>query len=225
MIVRKAKQTVYALVVFTLFLLIFPASSMSGETAPPEVTRAAIDGLGSFLNAIPTSDLRHYGFPNEEELTQSTLGSPFKVYTITPDKILNYKPEVEISSLISPTDLWFFPVLSRGEVRTILTIDKMNGEWKAVAIGSAGLARQLKEVEDKWPESRGYEHKFVRVYQAKSDFVMVSKEGTIKVTLLESARIALKLDQEEKGVYKLYSPSTVLPQMIPIVRQNVQSRE
>ena len=223
MIVRKTKRVVYALVVFSLFLLIFPASSMSSETAPQEVVQAAMDGLGSFLKAIPTSDLRHYGFSDKEDLNQATLGKPFRVYTITPDKVLSYTPQMELFSIVSPTNLWFFPVLYRGEVRTILTVDKMKGKWKAVAIGSSGLARQLKKVEDKWPESEGYEHKFVRIYQARSDFVILSKEGTVEVTPLESARIALKIEKIREGVYGLYSPSDIIPKLIPIVRQNVRS--
>lgn len=225
MIVRKTERTVFALAAFTLFLLILPVSSMSGETAPQEVVQAATDGLGSFLKAIPMSDLSHYGFSPNEDLTQATLGKPFRVYTISPDKILSYETQMELSSIVSPTSLWFFPVLCRGEVRTILTVDRMGEKWQAVAIGSSGLAGQLKSVKDKWPESEGYEHKFVRIYQAMSDLVILSKEGAFEVIPLESARIALNLGKVGEGVYEVHSTSDIIRKLIPVVRQNIQSKE
>jgi hypothetical protein len=221
---KKVKLTVHVLSVFALILLIFPASSISREAAPQEVIRAAIDGLRPFLEAIPGQDLEHYGFASPEELARATLGKPFKVYTITPDKILNYSQEMKLSTVISPTNLWFFPVVYRGKVRTILTVDFVDGEWRAVAIGSSGLAKQLERIENKWPESDGYDHRFIRIYQAQSDFVAVSKERILKIVPLESAAVALKLKKVIEGVYGLYSPSEMIPKLVPVVRENLQSQ-
>jgi len=222
MFLRKIKLIAFILSVFPLILLIFPASSISREAAPQEVIRAAIDGLGPFLEAIPSQDLEHYGFASSEDLTQATLGKPFKVYTITPDKILTSGQEMKLSSLISPTGLWFFPVVCRGKVRTILTVDFVNGQWKAVAIGSSRLAKQLETVENKWLESDGYDHQLIRIYQAQSDFVAVSKERTLKIVPLESAAVALKLKKVIEGTYGLYSPSEIIPKLAPVVRENLQ---
>jgi len=94
-----------------------------------------------------------------------------------------------------------------------------------VAIGSSRLARQLKRVQDTWPESEGYEHTFVRIYQAQSDFVVLSKEGTIGIVPLESAKIALRLETLKEGTYESYSPSDILPRLIPIVRLNLELHE
>lgn len=225
MFLRKMKLTVHILSVFALILLIFPASSLSREAAPQEVIQAAVDGLGPFLEAIPSQDSEHYGFASTEDLTNATLGKPFKVYTITPDKILNYSQEMELPSLISPTNLWFFPVVYEGKVRTTLTVDFVNGEWKAVAIGRSGLAKQLERIENKWPESDGYDHQFIRIYQAQSDFVAVSKERILKIVPLESAAVALKLKKVIEGIYGLYTPSEIIPKLSPAVRENLQSHK
>lgn len=222
---RKFKRVFFALSVLSLIALILSASSISREAAPEEVVQAAMDGLDPFLDAIPDRDLEHYGFADSEQLLQATLGEPFRVYTIIPDKILNYSQEMKLSSLISPTSLWFFPILYRGKARTILTVDFVNDEWKAVAIGSSGLARQLEKVEDMWPESEGHDHQFIRIYQAKSDLVAVSKKGTSELVPLESAGMALKLKKVIKGDYGLYSPGEVIPKLIPVVRENIEAHK
>ena len=219
---RRVRQIGTAIAIFPLFLLLFPASSMSREIAPREAVQAAHDRLEFFLKAIPVNDLSHYGFSAEEDLANATLGDPVRVYTISPDGLFGYTEKMELSSLLSPTDLWFFPVLYLGDVRTILTVDKMNGELKAVAIGSSGLARQLKEVQDTWPESEGYEHTFVRIFQAQADFVILFKEESVKMVPLESAKVALKLDKTGKEAYRLYNASDLLPELIPLVRWNIQ---
>jgi len=225
MIAKRSKRRMCALIICLPCLLILLVSSVLGDTAPREAVQAAKNGLGSLLRAIPPGDLRYYGFSVEGELTQATLGSPVRVSTINPDRLLRYTEQTELASFLSPTQLWFFPVLYLGEVKTILTVDTVNGKSKAVAIGSSRLARQLKRVQDTWPESEGYEHTFVRIYQAQSDFVVLSKEGTIGIVPLESAKIALRLETLKEGTYESYSPSDILPRLIPIVRLNLELHE
>lgn len=225
MFLKKVKLMVHILSGFLFILLIFPASAISREAAPQAVIQAAIDGLGTFLEAIPSQDLEHYGFASAEDLTYATLGKPFKVYTITPDKILNYGQDTKLPSVVSPTNRWLFPVICWGKVRTILTVDFVHGEWRAVAIGRSGLAKQLERIENKWPDSDGYDHQFIRIYQAQSDFVAVSKERILKIVPLESAAVALKLKKAIEGTYVLYDPSEIIPKLSPIVRENLQSRK
>lgn len=192
------------------------------EVTASEVVQAAVDGLGYFLERLPTEIIANYGFSSKEELSQATVGDPFRVYTITPDKIMSYNKKIEFSSLISPTSLWLFPVLCHGEVRTILTVDLVQGKQEAVAIGSSRLARQLALIKKKWPSSDGYEHKLVRIYQAKSDFVVLSKDGTTKIIPLYSAAVALQLGEPVEGVYGLYDPAEIISKLIPPVHQAFQ---
>lgn len=206
-------------------ILMLAGYSYPMETAPQEVIQAAIDGLGPFLKAIPSQDLDHYGFSDQKELAQAKLGKPFKVYTITPDKILNYNQENELAALISSTNLWFFPISYQGKARTILTVDLVNGKWKAVSIGSSGLAKELEKVKNTWPESNGYDLLLIRIYQAQSDFVAVSKDGISKIHPLESAAVALKLKKKFEGIPIMYKPSEIIPKLSPVVRENLQSHK
>jgi len=207
-----------SLVIF-FFCSRLPAKDEVNEMPPSDVVQVAVEGLRPLLESVPDEDIVNYGFSSKEELSQATVGEPFRIYTITPDKIMHYTEEIELTSLISPTSLWIFPVLCRSEVRTLLTVDFVNGEPKAVAIGSSGLARQLALVKSKWPRSDGYDYKFIRIYQANADFVLLLKNGVVKITPLDSAALILKLKKTAQGVYELYNPSEIIPKLIPIVRQ------
>jgi hypothetical protein len=206
----------------SLCLFVSPQTVISREAPPLEVAQAAAEGLQPFLGAIPSGDLADYGFVSQDEFAQATLGEPLRVYTIAPDKILNYTPGMELVSLVTPTNIWYFPVFCFGEARTLLTVDLMNGKWRAVAIGSFGLARQLERLRSHWPQSDGYEHKFVRVFQAQSDFLLVLKGASVKLSPLDSAASALGMEKAKDGIYGLYEPADLIPKLAPIVEENLR---
>jgi hypothetical protein len=219
----KGKFLICLFCLVQIYFTVFTKNTLSNETLPSKVVEAAVTGLNQFLYAIPTKDLISYGFSGKQDITQATLGDPIRVYTITPDRIKDYEQGMNFISIISPTNLWLFPVLSQGETKTLLTVDRMNGEWKAVAIGSAGLAKQLNKVKTIWPSSDGYEYTFVRIYQAKSDLMVLSKGATLKIKPLTSAILSLKLEENVKENHgNLYDPSEVMTKLIPVVQQGIQ---
>ncbi|KPJ49841.1 MAG: hypothetical protein AMJ41_02230, partial [candidate division Zixibacteria bacterium DG_27] len=168
----RSRSVFQILALLSLYLLVLPKAAISDQAPPTEVVQAATGGLQPFLRAIPADNLAHYGFSNEAEFAQARLGEPLRVYTIVPDNISNYIPGTDLTSLLTATNLWYFPVLCFGEARTILTVDLVKGEWRAVAIGSSGLAKEVQKLRLRWPSSDGYEHTFVRVFQAQSDFLV-----------------------------------------------------
>ena len=202
-----------------LILTLITTNVSSGECVPPEVVKAAADGLNSFLGVIPLDDLSHYGFSNKEELSKASLGEAIRVHTITPDKIIDYDPGKEFLTLVSQTKVWFFSVQSDGDIKTLLTVDMVDGKYKAVAIGSSGLAKQLNKIKKEWPESKGYNHTLVRIYQAKSDFIIVAKERTVKIAPLESASLMLGV---EKAKMNLHEPSEIMFKLISPVQKNLE---
>jgi hypothetical protein len=178
------------------------------------------------LNAIPEQDINKYGFSNIKEMDQATLGNPFRVYTLSPEKIINYQKSHNFSSAISPTTMWFFPVLCNGAAKTLLTVDFMGDEWRAVAIGSSGLAKQLGEVIKKWPESEGYGLKFVRVFQARSDLIALSHEGKVKIKPLNSAEASMQLGKKGISTHeRLYDTSEIMQKLSPVVIKNIKGHE
>jgi hypothetical protein len=211
------KKIVVALVLSVSLTILCTAPSAQGvsDVTPSEVVQAGVDGLAYFLERLPKEVIVRHGFSSKEELSQATVAEPFRVHTITPDKITGYNEDIEFSSLISATTYWLVPLISRGEAKTMLTVKVVKGELLAVAIGGAQIARELALIRKKWPSSDGYEHKLVRIYPAISDFVVLSKEARVKIVPLRSAAVALELGEPVEGTYGLYDPTEIVSKLTP----------
>jgi hypothetical protein len=210
-----------AAVVISLSLLIVP--TLRAETPPAEVVEAATDGLSEFLNGIPEGELEHFGFSSEDELATATVATPLRVYTISSRSIISFEEDSDVLSVASPTNLWLFPVVCSGEARTILTVDLMEGEWMAVDLGGSSLAAELDQVALDVAQLEAYETRFVRVYRANSDFVLLSKDEVSRLVPLRSAALALGLLERGKTYeYKVMAPSEVLPRLAPVVSRSLR---
>lgn len=215
------KRTLVLLTAWLISLLMM--SSSNAESAPDEVVSVARDGLHKFLNAIPEGELRHFGFTSKEELDQTTIGAPYRIYTIRPSEIFSYGGEADISPLLSATEHWLFPVICSGKARVLLTVALMHGQWRAVDLGGASVAVEIERVARTWPASQGYEMKFIRVYQASSRFILLTKDGVSNLVPLKGASIVLGLVKKgERYEYKQMSPAEVLPKLAPVVEAALQ---
>ena len=198
-----------------LSLFIIPVSA---EEIPVAAREAGENGYKSFLKSIPLENLKDFNFSDQDEIDQAVIGDPFKVYTIKPEEILNYNPDTSVEGIISQTSKWFVPVISKGETRTFLIVDLIEGEWKAVGIGSSGLAKEWASALKTYPSSQGFKHTFLRIYQAASDFILLSKNGETQMVPMVSGRITLELG-EGKG----YSPSDIILGLQEPVRKNLST--
>jgi hypothetical protein len=201
----------------TLWVNIAP---LSAQDVPPAAKAAAEKGFRSLLEAIPPDALSHFNFSNTDEVRQALLGEGFRVHTIPPELILSYDGNVPIEEMIRPTSMWFFPVISRGQIRTLVTVDMVGKEFKAVSIGGSGLSRQWALVQEIWPSSGKSERFFVRVYQAAADFVVISDAVETKVALLKA--------QGEKTLaggreLTLHDPADVIMGLQGRVRENIDA--
>jgi hypothetical protein len=180
-----------------LFIAVFQGvvSPAAGQTpSPPQVRDAAQAGLRTFLAGSPQA-LQGLGFGQQADIDQAILGDAFQVYTVSPERLLQVGDLPDLQHLAVPTPLWQFVVRgSGGAPRAMLTVGLVNGEWTAVALGAAGLAEQLVAVIGAWPPSAGYQHRLIRIYQAKADLVEVTRSGAmLGLVPCVSARMALNL--------------------------------
>jgi len=98
----------------------------------------------------------------------------------------------------------------------------MNGEWTPVGIGGVGLAKEISKALETWPASAGYQCKFIRVYQAVSDFLGVSlEENTVGILPFTSARISMGLEERGFDPLELYDAGDVAARIRPIVKRNM----
>jgi hypothetical protein len=203
---------------FLFIFSLFSAPILAEEEIPAAAVVAAQEGLLPLLEAIPVADLGHFNFSDRGEVDQAELGEPFMIYTILPERILNYKSGTSVESIISPTGVWLFPVVSNGEVRTLLTVDFVEGEWRAVSIGGSGVAKQWASITGDSSSAGGSNYKFVRVYQATADFVLMSNIKGTKMMPMESARISLELEGEGAC-----DPSKMILELQDPVRKNIEA--
>ena len=205
-------------------LLVFGMVTMAyADTPPDEVKRAAEEGLPELLSVMPREELEHFGFKSVDELKIAALGEPYQVHTITPQDLKSYEKGTKLSSLISETNLWYFPIMVDGEARTILTVDFFEGRWQAVGIGDTPLARKLQSLSTQLPillrdkEVNGvYSTKFVRIFQVYTDFLAVDSSRGEFIILVNPDRLGMQSN-------KLYGPEEIMPKVAESVQQAIQS--
>lgn len=220
----KNKKYIFLTLILT-GLLCFNAGTLLGITdEDKDVLNAAQAGLTQFLESIPIDELSYYGFESEEELTQATVGTPFRVYTIFPQDLELYEFPNFLDDIIRETPLWFAPVMVNGTRRAILTVTADKGGFEAVGLSGTALASELNEFYSQLPEMTSmagigsdYTLKFVRIFQATSDFIFIYSQTAELLKPLISARMSLNL--EFTG---LFSPPDVLPKLKERVRSNIK---
>jgi hypothetical protein len=190
------------------------------STVPQEVWDAANEGLGPFLQAIPADNSEVYGFPASGNLEQATLAQPYRVMTILPEALFGLTATDDIRSAVTATDMWLFPIVQGNQPRAILTVDNMNGEWRAVSIGSAAIARELNQIGQSWPDGR-FERSLIRVFQATSDVMLVIENDVVDVVPFESATKSLRLEELGRGASQRYTVSEIVTRLVPAVQQNI----
>jgi hypothetical protein len=195
------------------------ALSMPLPETSAEVAVAARAGLPAMLAAIPERDLAAYGFGTTVDRSAVGLGGPVEVLTLTPAEISRSAAAGDLPRTTS-TSSWLIPVIAGGRTRCLLTVARMDGRLKAVAIGSAGLAAQLDALLAAYPAREGWQSAFVRVFQARADLLFVSRQGTTRVALLQSAALALASTSTLETRLTL-TPQEVVERLKPVVEREL----
>ena len=214
---KKYQSLIYCLI---LFLGAALSGAAFAETAPPEAIAAAEAGLLPFLELITPEDMSHFGLSPGDNISEAVLGTPFQLYTITPTKLLDAGDDTPVSSLISPTGSWLFPIVLDGKSRAILTVEEMDGKWQAVTMGKSGLAGEMEKLNGQWPKAKGYEPKLIAIYQAASYFFTIPEKDSKNFT-------PLTFDGEGFGGYRQktgpeYSSTTPLSNMLGPLKETVE---
>ncbi len=220
-------KTISLIVVLSLALFSLSANAWP-ETAPPEVIKAAEDGLQHYLGLIPPGENEKYGFAPGDDFARAELGVPFLLYAMNPSALEAYEPGQPISPLISSTRTWYFPVLIDGQAKTILTVGRVGGSsWQAVGIGRAALSKELQKVRERWPASKGYDPQLVAVFQAATYFFTVPEVSDSNLTPLVFVGTEIGAETQKKGPkYSILSDlSQFAGKLKSTVRENIgQSR-
>jgi hypothetical protein len=222
---QKMEKTFFLRWMIIGFILIFqmPFLSSADESIPSEILDSAKQGIRIFIKDPRVTDLQRFGFSSQKEIDGTTLGMGFQVFKVPPESILKEGISQDFYSMVVPTNLWEFIILSGGEAKVLITVDLMNGKWTPVSMRAAGLSKEMNKAIETWPASTGYRYKFIRVYQAKSDFLGLSLgEKIIGIIPFTSARMAMGLKEREFDPLDLYNSEDVINKIRPEVRKNIE---
>lgn len=176
------------------------------DTPSPDVIKAAEHGLVAFLgDNVSARDMK--------------LGASFHIHTIAPAFDAD---TATLDSLAFPTGNWRFLVLSGNEPFAMLTVAQMDGKWQAVSIGGAGIAKELFQVTNRWPAGEGYTYRFIRIFQARSDFIEISHHKQLSGFVpLTSSRISFQLPGHFDPATMMRN-SEIFPQLKDIMSKHAQ---
>ena len=164
--------------------------------------------------------MSHFGLSPGDNISEAVLGTPFQLYTITPTKLLDAGDDTPVSSLISPTGSWLFPIVLDGKSRAILTVEEMDGKWQAVTMGKAGLAEEMEKLNRQWPKANGYEPKLIAIYQAASYFFTIPELESENFTPLTFDGTGYAGYRQKTGPE--YSSTTTLSSMLGPLKETVE---
>lgn len=195
------------------------------ETPPVEVQRAAEEGLPQFLQGFSDDEmaLKSYGIKSFEEAQSAIVGMAHLLYTVRDlAQLANYSQGQRASALITPTQTWYFAVLTNNEPRVDLEVSWHESRWQAVRIGGS-LSKEMDGVERSLPSllrekgiSTDCSFKLVRIFPLNAVFVFLNcadKEFIIPLTptgwfdleknkLYPAGKVMLNFAEEAKRILK-----------------------
>lgn len=208
------------LAIVTVFLISF---EVPVQGATQDVLNAAQEGLHVFLSHIPTNAKEDFGFTGNDNLKHVVLGAPYNLYTIAPEALAQYKDRSPVTSILSNTKLWYFPVLLNNKARTILVVDQLDGEWRAVSLGHTYLANTLETITQRWPSSKGFNPMLINIFQA-NQYLLAVPEINVNALIIISGPVVKTHSRVTSTEEMVFEDSfQVIQRLIPIVTDNLNT--
>ena len=196
---------------FILFFLILGITNINAQTNQVSIiSEVAKAELLDYLNKIPEGQEAMFGFNDRVEFLAAEIGHPYEMITLKKD-FLKDKNLISDKNYLISTNNWRVPIVVTNEARALLTVSKIDNQWKVVKIGAKGLANEL-QVFNRNNTFIG-ELKMFRVFQLQSDFLLT--EGNI-VYPLTSARKLFEIKSKENISYSLDDILSLLKNKITV---------
>lgn len=184
------------------------AQATAGLTAAPTVALGRIDsgalaaaeqGLTAYVQRKQQGGAASetaFDLARPADLAQLRVAGGFEVHTIAPGVLVNERGDLH--SMAQPSGVWRFFVKAGQRSVGLITVERVEGRWQAVAFGGAGLAREMSDLLGEHGSAGPENLRFIRVFQAKSDLLEVVSPVDMqpRYALLHSAREALKADMQ-----------------------------
>lgn len=213
-----------------------PVSDMAGTSDQARLVSAAAQR--DFAEFVQFNVQRRGGtlpseFPLEvndvQDLKDAKIAYGFPVYSLPPQDVMNGRGDLR--SMAKATGEWRFVITLNDAPIGLATLRQNNGRWGVTSYGGAVLAKDVDAAIAVHGNSTRSNLRFIRVYQAMSDFLEVvsSTDTRARFAPLQSARQTLLLQQrsEKTGVqnsnYGLLEQSDILEPLRISVKRNIDS--
>lgn len=212
------------LVLAICLAFVAPSTLYAQGTSPQGLDRAAAAGLPTLLADIPKADLPAYGFPEGTAPGAATLGTPQLLHTITPASLAAYQSGQSPQSLLSDTAMWFCPVQVDGTTVAYLVMDKVRGDYQAVSLGYAGLARAMRQALDGLSLQTGETPQIVAVFQAQVFLLFLPQTAPDRLFSLATSPTAgaATLEARMSTSDDSSAVANVVARLLPVVRENLR---
>jgi hypothetical protein len=142
------------------------------DTFPASALSSIETGFLEFIQKIPVGKMSDYGFSNDQELAKAELGTPFRLYTIKPESVINHKKNISVDQILIKTSQWYFPILVDKSIHAMLVVEESsNRGFKPVSFGYVPLAENLNKAFALKDWELANTPKLVVIYQAKEFFL------------------------------------------------------
>jgi hypothetical protein len=171
--------------------------AVAGPEAQDAVA-AARSGLRKLLDALPAHTLDRYGFADRGEVERAALAPPYRVWTTDAQ-----------ASAVAAAGEWRFPVTVDGGYRALLTVARVDGEWRAVDLGAAALSRELAALERDRGVAPGTRRVLLRLPALRADLAAFpGADARVEEAPFEPLASARAL---ESGPRSAIAPKDLLP--------------
>ena len=174
------KRKYLSALVLMLFVTVTISNGVFGQN--DEMKKKAKKNMIEWSKSFSQEQFKHLGYKDKAEFDNAELGTPYVLYTVDPNKLVELDSTGDFGSLLAKTGYIVYPVISEGKDKSLLWMYQKDDEWKIARVGSAGLAENLKaneEVIKKYGEEMGTaleSPRLVRIYQLYLDFFYVKGE-------------------------------------------------
>jgi hypothetical protein len=186
------------LIYFSIIILAIITNTLAQDQIKlvKELNSTAIASLETYKLLISEDNYKEMGFESLNDIYTATLDTPIVDYFIRLDQLKKYDANNKLEDLLIPTEQFYYPVLVKGQVRSSITVSKIDGKWQAVSFGSHNfielVANALKE-NKKESKLSSLEYFIVRIPSLNKDFLGYKLKGEILlVPLSDDSSVGFK---------------------------------
>jgi hypothetical protein len=200
----------YKSAIVVLVALLCSFRIQTGHETDKVVMQAAEGQLPVFLAKIQPGEATLFGFSDEDDLDDCTIGKPFRLLTFSRD-LYSDSLAVDKDYIVTKNE-WRAPVMIKGKNRTLLTVGGNPGNYVVSAMGDTTLAKELQQKSKGADENDAYY--LLRIPQLPADFFVHEANNSFSEAQFIPLASAISSIHALSGAHKPFYTLTEVEQMI-----------